>query len=264
MKGQLGFPVWMAFKSSIQTLEKLADSVTPLDVYAEAVEMWARQLDCESLLHEEELKLRELFIKVINAGIISWIGWDTFHDFRSAFKTALIRLSRFLRYDDRKSAELVFDASMRMEVKDLTCLIYELNKNGINDGWAILLMFSPNLMQNLLKNSSKSDKILSERLKIGMHCLAYLFKMAREHIELKLKVVVLPQTTLLGFNSSYPSIRSVKQALATAAIATTKKKKTQTVIARRIKSENHKPMEFMKWAAFRLRPGPKAQMSWKR
>jgi hypothetical protein len=69
--------------------------------------------------------------------------------------------------------------------EDLLIIISELDRSGIDDGYAILLVYVPDLFQNLLNMNQRSSLTRNkvERLAVGLKCLSTLYQMARAQLD---------------------------------------------------------------------------------
>lgn len=93
-------------------------------------------------------------------------------------------------------AALELKGDLEIGHKTLSIIISELDRSGIDDGYAILLMYAPMLFQNLNKHSSSSSLSSNsnnngnsfqrsdvDRMAIGLRCLSTLYQMAREQLD---------------------------------------------------------------------------------
>lgn len=106
---------------------------------------------------------------------------EDFDAFEAALVRALTRICKMCRAPSSKEDDTCLpflDAALALSPKELVVLVAELNRNGINDGWAILLMYSPNILQAL---KSKNNLVL------GLRCLYNLYSMTRKKLNEELK-----------------------------------------------------------------------------
>ena len=108
--------------------------------------------------------------------------FQSFGDFRSSLQKALLRLSKMLRLTDAIAFKPLFDAALDLPAPELARLVCELNRTGIDDGWAILLMYSPQLLLNVQKDETTSELSETERLNVGLKALVELYDMTRRKL----------------------------------------------------------------------------------
>jgi len=171
----------VAFHENIEVIEKLADGQTPIQVYDSYIGSLVVKMEITQRLAEKRADLERTFSKVSK-------DFLSFDDFAAALQKALLRLVRMLRYHDAKDLGPLLAAALEMTPQSLSDLVKELNLNGINDGWAILLMYSPSLIQNLANDKeSESEMKLDKRLLLGLRCLHRLYTIVRTYLKLEVE-----------------------------------------------------------------------------
>jgi hypothetical protein len=189
-KGQLPTFLWSAFYSGgIRAVERLADGDTPTQVYDAIIETARVQMEVEAELDRNQNRLISSFNTRANT---QWAHRRaesrTLDQFRASLQKALLRLSKMLRLNKAADFKPLCDAALDLPPPELTRLVSELNRTGIDDGWAIVLMFSPTLLQHVQGDKTTSALTESERLRVGLKSLVKLYDMARHSLELRLHV----------------------------------------------------------------------------
>jgi hypothetical protein len=188
-KGQVPGPVWKGFFESIEALSELTNKeITPDQVYSRWSEKIKEKLNVKNYLtdgsrhavlekmYSDSERFEEKGKKFKYPFELN--KYSSFDDFLLKLQRAILRLARMLRCNDDKLLPDIFLACCSLDPKSLSILVFELNKTGIDDGWAILIMYSPKLLQNRIADK-KSIKSQSERLAVGLNCLVHLYSMAR-------------------------------------------------------------------------------------
>ena len=70
----------------------------------------------------------------------------------------------------------------RLRKDDRRLLITELGLSGIDDGWSILLMYAPGIMQNVARDEASEDSLVV-RLSKGLEILVLLYRKARAMLD---------------------------------------------------------------------------------
>jgi hypothetical protein len=198
-RGQVHGYIWKGFFESIKALSKL---IEPDDNPALVYTRWSEEIDgklkvmdhlkdvttcavLNTLFADLNAKNRASECSEINEAkhidfpvTFEIEKFSSFDDFLAKMKRAILRLARMLRCDDDKLLPDLVGACLNLDPKSLSYLVSELNKTGIDDGWAMLIMYSPKLLQNRIADK-KSTKSQSERLAVGLNCLVHLYFMAR-------------------------------------------------------------------------------------
>lgn len=191
--GTLPKPLWDAFYSSIQELEKLCDGSTPQQVYDNVIRHWSVKLAVDELFATHQLRLNILYESFVFKQGSSFpqvkrtMPLSEAAAFTEGLKRAFVRLTRMLRLPNQAETIPLFEALFEIPIGSLKILVGELNRNGIDDGWAILLMFAPGILQNLKNEVSTTSMrpAVKDRIAVGLKCLVALYKLAREHLDWK-------------------------------------------------------------------------------
>jgi len=184
------------FLGNIRRLQALADGEAPKQVYAKVLEATDARLKVKEMAQEEKYleRLKTMFNN--NKQQQHPGGRDentdklfaTFESFFEAFSKAILRIACMLRFNTPEKVVPLLGAALDQKYYTLAVLVRELNLSGVDDGWAILLMFCPILLQNIIKDESPTKPLtpaqVQERLVLGLHCLSYLYKKTREELEL--------------------------------------------------------------------------------
>lgn len=191
-KGKFKGDLWSTFYKGMKLLENLSVGKSSRDVYESAIEDRKKQFiksitgpsDAPiSLLHFVGSKYADWEISGNASAEKRRKGRNTAgskDEFIEKLTRALIRLSAFIRSSGSKDdLELVLGAALTLDSDTLHYLVDELNINGINDGWAIVLMYAPLILQNVTKGANKNVKNLS----VGLKCLARLYEISREQVK---------------------------------------------------------------------------------
>ena len=178
--GQLPKSLWGAFYDSIQALSGLADGQTPIEVYDSFVQNKKESLGVVAQVEQNTDRLQSIFEMVKRE------DYESMEAFSQSFQKSIVRLALALRYVKPSQLSPLIGAALELGSKDLVNLVLELNRNGINDGWAILLMFGPNLLQTVVKDAPESE--VQRRLLLGLKTLNMLYKSARKELNWKFQV----------------------------------------------------------------------------
>jgi len=175
--------VWDSFFENIEVVGRLADGKSPVEVYNDFIDLKNEKFKMGEKLALEENKatVRKLY------GAMGSAMFANYGMFVAALEKALVRLALMLRFSKEEQLSPLIEAFFGLSLVELSALVKELNRSGIDDGWAILLMFSPTLLQNL-NNDKDSHLSCAERIQIGLKCLHVLYKEARKSLELNLFV----------------------------------------------------------------------------
>jgi len=183
-KGQLPLPIWNSFyKGSIRVIERLAHGDTPTEVYDALIKTAQDQMDVETVFEHNIDSLRSKYNTYANTNSSRRKTFVSFEDFQASLQKALLRLSKMLRLSKAADFIPLFDAALELHANELVRLLWELNQTGIDDGWAILLMYSPQLLLNVQNDKSSSELSKTQRLRVGLKALVYLYDMARRKVE---------------------------------------------------------------------------------
>jgi hypothetical protein len=185
-KGQLPLSMWhMFYSESICAIERLAiREVTPTQVYDALIETARNQMGAKDMFDRNANGLLACYNTYSNAmSFKDRREFQTFDDFRASLQKALLRLSKMLRLTEATAFQPLFDAALGLPAPKLAQLVCELNRSGIDDGWAILLMYSPQLLLNAQEDGSTPELNETERLRVGLNALVLLYAMARRKLE---------------------------------------------------------------------------------
>lgn len=157
-KGKLPLSNWRMFYKQICAIERLADGRKkhdPAKVYDDLTQDAREDMQADENVN--------------------------FSECSHPLQKALLRLSRMLRSTktNKNKFDPLIDAALDLSDNERGRLVDELNRTGINDGWAILLMHSPKLLQNVQKDETTSDSEM-QRLRVGLKAIVKLYDKARE------------------------------------------------------------------------------------
>lgn len=181
--GHMVTSVWDGFFENIEVVGRLADGKSPVEVYNDFIDLKNETFKMGEMLalEENEATVQKLY------GAMGSATFANYGMFVAALEKALVRMALMLRFDKEEELSPLIEAVFGLSFVELSALVKELNRSGIDDGWAILLMYSPTLLQSL--NKDKDSRLsCAERIQIGLKCLHVLYKEARKSLELKLFV----------------------------------------------------------------------------
>jgi hypothetical protein len=181
--GEVPYFLYRVFFDAMTSLQPLAGGTKAVDVYAARLNSSAQKLDVEAELEEVEEDLEDVYDKFHHNSS----DWATFEDFSADFKKAYLRVAAFCRYNKKsEQSEALLHAFLNLDSDMIVDLIKELNRTGIDDGWAILLMYTPDMFQSLANPKAGPSVPLQARLVLALRLLHFLYKTARKVLEFKL------------------------------------------------------------------------------
>lgn len=141
-------PTYQGFRSSIESLEGIAKGHSPVQVYDNYLESRAKKINL---------------------------------DIQNPTQRAATRLSCMLRISESEKAREVQDALTSLPENTRAILEKELNKTGVDDGYATLLYYSPALLLNIRTALEKTGdpNAAQKSLEIGLTTLARIYQEAR-------------------------------------------------------------------------------------
>ena len=180
--GEVPYFLYRVFFDAMTSLQPLAGGTKAVDVYAARLNSSAQKLDVEAELEEVEEDLEDVYDKFHHNSS----DWATFEDFSADFKRRTCASRHSAATIKSEQSEALLHAFLNLDSEMIVVLIIELNRSGIDDGWAILLMYTPDMFQSLANPKAGPSVPLQARLVLALRLLHFLYKTARKVLEFKL------------------------------------------------------------------------------